>query len=304
LITWDNLNPAQSDGQRPHPDFGGRQIRASEGNSSYHAMQWSLDRRFADGIRLTASYTWSHNIDSTSEGVTSINSQTLSSNRTWIPASQGGLKLDRGSSDYDRTHRLTILSLWNIRGPAIGIWKTAFGGWSLNGIVSFQSGAPFTILNGFDRNNDGSLTDRPDVGNPNAPINTRAVLAPVSGPLSCLSGYLSPDTNTCVNASDVHWIQGTGMPNASTVGRNTLRAGGINNLDLSLSKSFQVGEKLRLEFRWDAFNALNHPQFTQIPSASVGGSFGPQAGSPSRFLNPNFTDGGIRSMWLQLKLIF
>ena len=76
----------------------------------------------------------------------------------------------------------------------------------------------------------------------------------------------------CVTPADVHWIQGTGLPNASTVGRNTLRAGGINNFDVSLSKSFQIGEQKRLEFRWEAFNALNHPQFTQVPERSVAGS--------------------------------
>jgi hypothetical protein len=303
LTTWDNVNPRQPDGQLLHPDFGPRQIRAGEGNASYHAMQWRLDRRFADGIRLAVSYTWSHNIDSSSEGVSTINNQTIGGNRTWIPVSQGGLKLDRASSDYDRTHRLTVLSLWNIRGPSRGIWNAAFGGWSLNSIFSFQSGAPFTIQNGRDRNDDGNaVTDRPDIGNPSAPLNSRAVLAPVSA--DCFYGYLNPDTNSCVNPADVHWIQGTGLPNASTAGRNTLRAGGINNVDLSLSKSFRIGEQGRLEFRWDAFNALNHPQFTQIPDASVVGSASPQYGLPSHFLNRDFTDSGIRSMWLQLKLVF
>jgi hypothetical protein len=53
-----------------------------------------------------------------------------------------------------------------------------------------------------------------------------------------------------------------------------------------------------LEFRWEALNALNHPQFTQVPERSV-------VGAPSsRFLNRNFTDSGIRSMWAQVKLVF
>ena len=102
----------------------------------------------------------------------------------------------------------------------------------------------------------------------------------------------------CVNAGDVHWVQGIGLPNAFTVGRNTLLAGGINNFDVTLTKSFPIGESRRLEFRWEAFNALNHPQFTQIPLMSV-------VGTPaSRFLNREFTDSGIRSMWMQVKLRF
>jgi hypothetical protein len=59
-----------------------------------------------------------------------------------------------------------------------------------------------------------------------------------------------------------------------------------------------------LEFRWEAFNVLNHPQFTQIPERSVGGTAVSQAGSPSRFLNRDFTDSGIRSMWVQVKFVF
>lgn len=93
-------------------------------------------------------------------------------------------------------------------------------------------------------------------------------------------------------------MQAVGLPNASTVGRNTLRAGGINNVDVTLTKSIAIGESRRLEFRWEALNVLNHPQFTDIPDRSVSDA------PPSRFLNPDFTDSGTRSMWGQVKLIF
>src|SRR5262249_23655135 len=188
--------------------------------------------------------------------------------------------------------------IWDVPGPAGGLLRYALGGWSLSGITSFQSGAPFTVGNGFDRNNDGLALDRPDIGNPKAPLKTRAVLTPSSGSQSCATGYRSPDTGMCVSRGDVHWIQGLGFPTASTVGRNTLLAGGINNFDLTLTRSFQMGEQTRLEFRWEALNALNHPQFTQIPARNV-------VGTPSgRFLNRDFTDSGIRSMWVQVKLLF
>ena len=304
LTTWDDANPRQLDGQRLYPDFGIRQIRTSQGNSSYHAMQWHVDRRFARGFEVDGSYTWSRNMDSTSEGVGAVNLQSPGGNKPSVPPAQGGLKLDQGPSDYDRTHRLTILYVWDVPGPDQGFWKRALGGWSISGITSFQSGAPFTVANGFDRNNDGIPNDRPDISNPGAPLDSRAVVTPPSGSQFCATGYRNPDTGLCVNPADVHWIQGVGLPNASTVGRNTLHAGGINNFDVSLSKSFQFGEQRRVEFRWEAFNALNHPQFTQIPSANVVDSPGPQAGLPSRFLNRDFTDSGIRSMWTQVKFVF
>jgi hypothetical protein len=254
-------------------------------------------------LQVTGSYTWSRNLDSTSDGVGAMTNQDNQRNLASVPVAQGGLRLDHGPSDFDRTHRLTILYLWEVPAPAGSFWKQALGGWLLAGIASFQSGAPFTVENGFDRNNDGFRNDRPDIGNRSAPLNSRAVLTPVSGSQSCATGYRNPDTGACVTPGDVHWVQGIGLPNASTVGRNTLLAGGINNFDVSLSKSVLIREQRRLEFRWEALNALNHPQFTQVPERSVG-SPGSQAGLPSRFLNRDFTDAGIRSMWMQLKFIF
>jgi len=179
--------------------------------------------------------------------------------------------------------------------------REVFGGWSMSGIATFQSGAPFTILNGASRVAFAPGSPRPDIGNPNAPLNSRALISLPTDSVVCDTGYRNPDTNVCVTPADVHWVQGIGPPNASTVGRNTLRAGGVNNLDLSLSKTFEIGEQRRLEFRWDAFNALNHPQYTQIPvdaERSVVGA------TTSGFLNRNLTDAGNRSMWLQLKLSF
>jgi hypothetical protein len=149
------------------------------------------------------------------------------------------------------------------------------------------------LANGTDRNNDAILGDRPDIGNPAAPWNSRAIVAP-----RCLAGYQNPDTGACVSPGDVHWVEGLGFPNSSTVGRNTLRTGGTNNFDLNLSKSIPWGEKRRVELRWEALNAFNHPQYVQVPQTSVNGT------PAGRFLNRDFTDSGIRSMWAQIKLIF
>jgi hypothetical protein len=96
----------------------------------------------------------------------------------------------------------------------------------------------------------------------------------------------------------VHWVEGTGFPNASTVGRNTMRTGGTNNFDLNLTRSMHIGETRRLELRWEALNVFNHPQYVNVSQRAV---FGTTAG---QFLNRNYIDSGIRSMWVQLKLLF
>jgi hypothetical protein len=82
------------------------------------------------------------------------------------------------------------------------------------------------------------------------------------------------------------------------VGRNTLRTGGTNNFDFNLTKSFPFGESRRVELRWEMLNALNHPQFVNVPQVSVNGT------PAGRFLNRDFTNSGIRSMWVQIKLVF
>ena len=295
LTTKADWNPRLLDGVvRLYPAFGATDLRTSEGNSSYHALQARVDRRFVHGFNLAASYTWSKFLDSTSEGVGNQGlQQPDKQNRTSVPVSQGGLQLDRGPSDFDRPQRLTLAYLWAVPGPRSMWWKCLLGGWSIGGITTFQSGTPFSVANGSDRNNDVIPADRPDIGNPTAPLNSRAILFP-----DCATGYKNPDTGSCVSPGGVHWIEGAGFPNGATVGRNTLRTGGTNNFDLNVTKSIPLGETRHLELRWEALNAFNHPQFVQVPQTSV------NSAPEGHFLNRDFTDSGIRSMWVQVKLVF
>lgn len=293
LYTPADRNPRLLTGVQLYPNYGQVLVVDNEGNSSYHALQARLDRRFSRGFQLSAS-TWSKDLDSISDVVGGLAQSPKSSNAlTSVPVSQGGLKLDRGLSDYDRAHRLTIVYLWAISGPRSGWMRYALGGWSLAGITTFQSGTPFTVGNGFDRNNDTLSEDRPDIANPHAPLNTRAITS-----ARCSTGYQNADTLACVSPSDVRWVEGIGFPNASTVGRNTLHTGGTNNFDLNLTKSIPVGAKRRLELRWEALNAFNHPQFIQVPQMNV------LATPAGQFLNRDFTNSGIRTMWVQAKVVF
>jgi hypothetical protein len=294
LLTKADWNPRLLSGVRLYPIFGPADIRTSQGNSSYHAFEAHLDRRFARGFQLAAAYTWSKFLDSTSEGAGNMGlQQPDKQNRTSAPVSQGGLKLDRGPSDFDRPQRLVLTYLWAVPGPRSGWLRFPFGGWTIAGITAFQSGTPFSVANGSDRNNDTIPGDRPDIGNPTGPLNSRAILFP-----RCVTGYQNPDTGACVSPGDAHWVEGVGFPNAATVGRNTLRTGGTNNFDLNVTKSIPFGEKRRLELRWEALNAFNHPQFVNVPQMNVNNA------PAGRFLNRDFTDSGIRSMWVQVKAVF
>ncbi|MDD5542504.1 MAG: carboxypeptidase regulatory-like domain-containing protein [Acidobacteriia bacterium] len=297
-FTSEDLNYRKLDGTRVFPAFGIRRIRASEGNMIYHGLQVRVDRRFANNFQLNAAYSWARSIDSTSEVFTGSNSP---SSYTSVPISLGGLQIDRGLSDYSRNQRLVLMYVWDIPGPKMRILNQVLGGWSITGISTFQTGAPFTVSNGYDRNNDGISNDRPDISNPGAPLNTRAISV---GTSTCATGWQNPDTSTCVTPNQVHFIQGLGLPNASTVGRNTLFAKGVANFDMDILKTFKITESKKLEFRLETFNIFNHPQYTGVPSASVVGTTVASPGFAQRFLNSDYLSGGTRSMRVQLKILF
>ena len=304
LFVSEDLNPIvnPATGARRFPALGIRRYRSSGANSDYHSAQFHLDKRLSRGLQFGMSYTWSKNIDQISEVFAT--GQTASSLAS-VPAFLGGLRLDRAVSDYHRKHRFTTAFVWDLpvfRDNNNWVGKL-LGGWQLNGIVTFQSGAPFTIVNGLDRNGDGvSTADRPNVSNPAAPHNTRATVVPVA---TCATGLRNPDTLGCVNASDVYVIQvptatGTSLiqPGAATLGRNTERSNPVENFDLSLFKVFRLGETTKIEYRIESFNAFNHPQQTGLPGADVTNT------TAGRFLNYDFVSGGRRTARMGLKIIF
>jgi hypothetical protein len=297
LYTNEDINYRKQDGTRIFPNIGVRRMRSSQGNANYHALQTQLQKRFAKGFDFNIAYGFSRTIDSTSE----VFNTTASTALTSVPIALGGLRLDRGLSDYHRKHRFTISYVYELPGPKAGWLHYPFGGWSVSGITSIQSGAPYTMFNGFDRNNDGLASDRPDIGNPNAPINTRAVVVAAA---TCSTGFRNPDTQACVNRGDVRWVQGTGAPNPATVGRNTMFTGIQNNWDMTIFKNFRITETKRFELRWEAFNIFNNAQFFNVPGSNVVTTLGPSAGRPSRFLNRDYTNAGARAMWVQGKFVF
>jgi hypothetical protein len=293
LFTNEDINVKQLNGARLYPDFGIRQIRSNSGNSNYHSMQLRIERRFARTLSLTASYTWSRMIDSTSEIQAGPSAGYSGAALTSVSAGQGGMRLDRGISDFHRSHTLSLTYSWDIPGPKSGILWYIAGGWTIGGMTVFATGTPYTVLNGYDRNNDGIAADRPDIGNPEAPLNTRAIVS-----AKCAPDYLNPDTNSCVTPGDVRFVQGRGLPNSSTVGRNTLTTEGLNQTWIDLIKAVPFTEGRKLEFRLEALNIFNHPQYPYVPSASV------VAAKQSRFLNRDYTASQNRSMNVQLKIVF
>ena len=238
----------------------------TNGLSEYYAFQLTVDKRFHRGVSVLAGYTWSHAIDN-------------------VPLEFGGgaagpqpqdpryLSRERADSIIDIRQRLTISFLAELpigKGKAFlnhgGPVDWILGGWQTNGILSAQTGLPFSPVLQTATTNTGTGS-RPDV------------LAPVTYP-GTLQNWFS--------------VGSYGIPAQYTygnAGRDTLRGPHRTNLDLSLFKTFTVREQTRLEFRAEAFNVLNHPQFG-LPNPNIGNG---QAGVITSIVgNPRQLQMGIR----------
>lgn len=219
-------------------------------NSSYNALQVS-GRRNAGGLQLTLAYTYSHSIDDSSDryDATFVDSYNLNSYRA--------------SSDYDQRHILTVSYIYNlpIFQHAKGLKGSMLGGWQVSGITTAQTGEPVTIINGGTYDNagvgnsvgSGSFADL--VGDPHGPKPSFAqVPGMVYGPLLYNPGAYSQPTGLTFGDS----------------GRNSLIGPGRVNFDLGLFKHFKIGESKAIEFRAEAFNVFNHPQWNGLNNTSCG----------------------------------
>jgi hypothetical protein len=303
-----DMNPLVN-GVRFQPQVGIRSVRAASANSNYESAQFEIKRSFRSTpvgeVLLLGSYTYSHSLDDVSDvfGFDSTPNAFQSVSQV-LGASP---HIDYGNSDFDRRHVGVIGVVWGIRGPNRGVLGHVLGGWQVSSVAHWQTGFPFTMANGSDRNKDGQTgPDRPDISNPNAPLNTRATLD--SG---CPLGYSNPDVfdgsrankQACWDPATVHWIEGTGAPNARTVGRNTVLAPGLNNLNLALAKRFKFTERTGLEYRVEMFNALNLTNYGNFvaPRTVNSGNVTP-AGQATTFLDVTQTESFARSMRMRLKL--
>lgn len=253
-------------------------LRANAASSIYHSMQASMEKRLSRGFSAGVHYTWSSFIDTASEVFNPSSGEVAVSQDSFNRSS------DRGRSTYDRPHRLTgnfVYELPWFQNQA-GMKGHLLGGWQVNGFFTFQSGAPFTVLNGSDPA--GALSGintlvgdaiRPNL-NTNLPLSTMTV----------------PEIIAAGGSSLFQRI--TAAQRVGSAGRNILRADGINNLDLGIFKNTSIAENQRLQFRAEFNNATNTRDFG-IPEGRV---------NSSNFLNQWGTNGGNRRIVLGVRYIF
>jgi outer membrane receptor protein involved in Fe transport len=266
------FNGDRADGlvNRVHQSFAGITHGYNAVSSNYHALAVQASRRFAQGYYVQAAYTFSRSIDADSEpfgggagelqGFMDVNN----------------LRLDRGLSAFDASHRLALNGVWEV--PFLRARKDALGailgGWQVNGIVSLQSGFPFTAVTSEDYNLDGVFTDRPNA--------VRAMPRVVGdGPKAFLDGVFGDIASW--NQSFLPATTGTN----GTLGRNTFRGPGYASVDASFFKDFRIpfftSDGSTLQFRAEFFNLFN-----RVNLRSPGNSLGAYAAATGRWSNVNF----------------
>ena len=244
---------ANPTGTRPYGSFAQVLVDYSAATASYHSLQATFERHFSHGFQLQSNFTWSKAIDIAA-------SSNVSFGTPYLP-DPFDLRFNRGVSSLDvPVNSVTnfIYEMSSLKGKNT-LLREILGSWEVSGIVTAQSGNPFTIGSGSFNNNSGSLQyqDRADI---------------VSGqPLEVRKGsrsqWLNKYFNTAAFAPNTPGTFGSS-------GKNIMFGPHIFTADAAAMKNWTLAEGLRLQFRWEAFNALNHPSFGTPDTGLTDGNFG------------------------------
>lgn len=214
--------------------FGPVIAQDSTGKSEYHALTLGLNKRFSHGYQFSASYTWSHAIDD------STDLQTL-----LAPQDNNRVDLERGNSYFDQRHRFVFSGVfaspysWKDE----GVWKKILADFTLSPIIELSSGRPFNVHSAVDTNFDfSSQTDRPNVVVPGSP-------APVG-----VDVFNTP--------AGSFYLPGEGQ--TGSVGRTTGTRPGYASVDFRLTRRIALTDRVTLELIGECFNLFNRVNIIDV----------------------------------------
>ncbi|HXJ40120.1 MAG TPA: TonB-dependent receptor, partial [Bryobacteraceae bacterium] len=257
-------------GLRPIPGFSSIAYQQSVSNSSYNGVWLSAEKRFAKGLTFQSSYTFSKSLDNNSVGSSNPQAQDYRN-----------LAAEKALSDFDARQRFVLSGVYQLPLPkgSNRFTQRLTDGWTVAPILNLQSGNPFSpIINSADAKGSLLAFNRPFV-NLGVPLYTA-----------------NPDPAGFVNRA-AFTQQATGFGNA---GRNILTSPGFQDVDFSVAKSTILREKIALQFRAEAFNLLNHPNFGQPVNNLLATNFGQI--TATRTARGDL--GSSRQLQLGLKLVF
>ncbi|MDQ1470884.1 MAG: hypothetical protein QOJ99_2364 [Bryobacterales bacterium] len=259
--------PGAINDRRPNPRFGVIRVIQNDFVSNYNGLSLVFRQNGFKGLTTLTSYTFSKTLDVSTD---SNGGSNVMNPYNW--------RLDYGLANWDVGHRFVASYNYELpffTGANNRLVKTVLGGWQTNGITTVQSGLPFSVTISADQANVGQGTQRANfAGTPR---------------VDCGSGKIT----RCIN------IDAFALPALYTYGdtpRNFLRGPGYVNFDWSLFKNFTITERTKLQFRWETFNTLNHPNFSNPNSTFVPGS--------TAFGTITALAGNMRQQQFGLKLLF
>ena len=269
-------------------------ILQSRGYSIYHAGQFNLSRRFANGFNFNVSYTFSKSIDigSTDPGSTAASGRPDTANLGLVAqGNQRDLESNRAVSDFDRPHRFSSSFVWDV--PTFGSKSRFLTGFQLSGFGQWQSGTPFSIFATDSTLNDPVASggaflrqylgiialvterntpiggtfreERYNVGAGSGSIFNAAFGRPSVRNLNLLRQQGDDITrqyfNTCQDPNDTSCALIAPLGGFGNLGRNILRGPSQKRFDLSVQKTTKLTERVSLELKWDIFNVFNFVNF-------------------------------------------
>lgn len=237
---------------RPYPNLTAFNAVFYDASANYNSLQIKATRRFSGGLSIDGNYTFSKNIDTASGTADSFQ----------LPRERADL--ERALSSLDRPHIFSVGSVYQIpvgTGRRFlnggGVLAAILGGFQINGILSASSGLPLTITQ--TNTNLVLSAQRPDVRD-----------------ISNLSGqtnetvYVGPARRWLIAPTDPNFpFVASSNVGIGNLGRNTSREPGFWNLNLSLFRAFAITERVRFDFRAEAFNALNHVNYLEPASTNI-----------------------------------
>jgi hypothetical protein len=302
-------------------------ILGNESNSIYHGLQVTLTKRYSHGLYLLAGYTYAHAID------------TATSNLAFAPPDSFNYSADRGNGDYDIRHRFTFSATYDIPGRKAPL--QLLEGWQAQSIVTLEGSEPYTLSDSFnDTNATGEFVDRWNITGPakgihwtqngqGDPCNTAKELCFIDpgtftldadglhviggGDPRCIAAAGNQDAIDQLGNAGCY-IQGNtiltppALGTFGNMGRNIFRGPTLKYWDASISKVWKLNEHLKMQFRGEVFNVLNHPNFdvfTLHSDLSDGSTMGRVVATPDvGVANPVIGSGGSRHIQLGLKLVW
>lgn len=256
---------------RPYKGFANIPMLEHSGRSEYNGLQVELNRRFKSGLSYGFAYTWSKSMDNNS-----------GPRDGFIDAFNQGLNW--GKSGFDTRHVAVVNFIWEMpfftRSNQRAV-RALLGGWQISGVSQFQTGTPFSIGNGDDYLGIGSTNGK--TWNLNGTIDTPKQFSNVNaaGNYTGVTAFYFDPKRDAAGAQTIASKPANGTyPNQN---RNSIsfQQPGFQNWNLALFKAFAFTERQALQFRFEAFNWLNHPNWNGFEANPTNANFGRVTGKSS-----------------------